>query len=531
MNEKMTQTLQAGGISRRNFIKGTGASIAALAAIPMFPRFSFSAEGNILRVRDYGDFQSLDPGIASNLYEENINAVIYNKLIQYKPGDEWGWRLDAAEEIEQVDPTHIRFKLRPGILFTDGFGEMTAEDVKYSYERIIDPELESPIKGDWATLKEVQVKDKYNGVIVLKEPFQALWMTTLPYMAGNIISKKATEAAGGKYSTAPPCFSGPYVLKSWSPKQRTELARNPEWKGPKPVFDEIHIFPIDDEKTAEIAFEAGDIDYTRISLSSYEMMKAKPPENSTVKNFPSLYYVWVGMNMENPVTSDPKIRKAVQYAIDVPSVLQAGYFGVAEPATGIVPPGLIGHRPKNIIPREAKIDKAKKLLAEAGYPDGIALTFDVRNKSSHITAAQVIQASLAAAGIRLEINSHDSGSFWSLGDESKGDRWKEIQLVLNRFSSAPDPYYAAQWFTKDQIGVWNWERFANEEYNDLHQKAAVESDPKKRDEMYRRMQDLMEMSGAYHFITHEANPAIYRNSIVPALRPDGLPLLRYFKKA
>jgi peptide/nickel transport system substrate-binding protein len=237
------------------------------------------------------------------------------------------------------------------------------------------------------------------------------------------------------------------------------------------------------------------------------------------------------MNMDNPATGDPKIRKAVQYAIDVPSVLQAAYFGVADPATGYVPPGLIGHRPKNLIPREARVDKAKKLLAEAGYPNGISLTFDVRNKASHITAAQVIQASLAAAGIEVQINSHDSGSFWSLGDESKGDRWKDIQMVLNRFSSAPDPYYAAQWFTKEQIGVWNWERFANEKYNELHKKAAVEPDPEKRDQMYRQMQDLMEESGAYHFITHEANPAIYRNTIEPALRPDGLPLLRYFGKA
>jgi peptide/nickel transport system substrate-binding protein len=519
------------GINRRRFIQGTGAFVFTLAAVPFSPRFSIAADKNILRVRDYGDFQSLDPGIASNLYEENITSTIYNKLIAYKPGNKWEWQLQAAEEIEQLDPTHIRFKLKPGIQFTRGFGEMTAEDVKYSYERIIDPELKSPIKGDWEPLKEVQVKDKYTGIIVLKTPFQALWMTTLPYMAGNIISKKATESVGGQYSTKPPCCSGPYVLKSWTPKQKTVLAKNPEWTGEPPEFEEIHIFPIDDEKTAEIAFEAGDLDWTRISLSSYPQMKANPPKGSVVKNHPSLYYAWIGMNLENPALKDKRVRQAVQYAIDVPSILDAAYFGVADPATGYVPPGLIGHRPKNIIPRESMIDKAKLLLKEAGHGGGIDLTMDVRNKAAHLTVAQVVQATLAAAGIRIQINQHDSGSFWSLGDQSKGDRWKKIQLIFNRFSSAPDPYYAAQWFTKEQVGIWNWERFKNEEYNELHKKAAVESDPEKRGQMYRRMQDLMEKSGAYHFITHEANPVIFRDTIVPAMRPDGLPLLRYFKKA
>lgn len=518
-------------MNRRAFLKFSAISSVLALSPALWPQISLAEGQTILKVRGYGDFHSLDPGIAANFYEENITSTIYNKLIAYKPGDEWEWQPQAAESIEQLDPTHIAFTLKPGIMFTNDFGEMTADDVKYSFERIIDPKLESPIKGDWAMLDEVRVKDKYSGVIVLKKPFQALWMTTLPYMAGNIISKKATEKVGGRYSTEPPCCSGPYVLKSWTPKQKTVLARNPLWKGDKPDFDEIHIFPIDDEKTAEIAFEAGDIDWTRVSLSSFENLKSKPPANSTTEFHPSLYYVWVGMNMDNEMLKDKRVRQAVQYAIDVPSILEAAYFGVAKPATGIIPPGLIGHRPENLIPREAKIEKARKLLKEAGFANGISLTLDCQNKAARTTAAQVIQATVAQAGIRIQINQHDSGSFWSLGDESKGDRWKKVQLFLMRFSSAPDPYYATQWFTKEQVGVWNWERFRNDEYNELHMKAAAEPDPQKRDKMYRRMQDLMEMSGAYLFITHEGNPVIYRNTIVPAMRPDGLPLLRYFKKA
>ena len=527
----MSEKKSSPPMDRRSFIKLSVISSALAVSPCLWPRVSWSADSNILRVRDYGDITTLDPGFAPNLYDEDVNATIYNKLISYKPGSSWEWQLEAAESIEQVDPTHISFALKPGIEFTNGFGEMTAEDVKFSFERIADPKSESPISGDWKPLDQVKVTGRYTGVIVLKEPFQALWMTTLPYMAGNIVSKKAVESVGGKYSHEPPCCSGPYVFKKWEPKQRTILARNPLWKGARPDFDEIHIFPIDDEKTAEIAFEAGDLDYTRMSISSFPQYSKKPPKNSVARKFPSLYYVWVGMNLEHPKLQDKRVRQAVQYAIDVPSILEAGYFGVAEPSTGIIPPGLCGHREKSLVPPEANIAKAKELLAAAGHPNGLSLTLDVRNKEAYVTSAQVIQAFLGQAGIKVEIKVHDSGSFWSLGDDSKGDRWKDIQLVHMRYSSAPDPYYAAQWFTDDQIGIWNWERFDSPKYNELHEKAISETDRDKRCAMYREMQDLMEESGAYRFITHEANPVLFAKSIAPALRPDGMPLLRYFTKA
>ena len=521
---------QCNDLSRRNFLKLSAMTSAVALSPALWPRISRAGEKTILKVRDYGDITCLDPGVASNLYDETVNGTIYNKLIQYKPGGKWGWQLDAAEHIEQVDPTHIKFKLKKGIKFTNDFGEMKAEDVKYSFERIADPAFESPVQGDWKPLDHVKVTGDYTGVIVLNEPFQALWMTTLPYMAGNIISKKAVESVGGKFAKEPPACSGPYMFKEWKPKQRTVLKRNELWSGPRPDFDEIWIYPIDDEKTAEMAFEAGDIDFTRMSISSYQRYKNKTPAGVRVEKYPSLYYVWIGMNMENPKLQDKRIRKAVQYAIDVPSILEAGYFGVAEPSTGIIPPGLCGHRENALIPPKANIEKAKKLLKEAGHSNGITLTMDLRNKEAYVTTAQVIQATLAQAGIKLEIKVHDSGSFWSLGDDSKGDRWKEIQLVHNRFSSAPDPYYAAQWFTKEQIGVWNWERFDNPRYNELHKKAISESNRQKRCGMYEKMQDIMEESGAYRFITHEANPVLSRTTIKPSLRPDGMPLLRYFKK-
>jgi peptide/nickel transport system substrate-binding protein len=177
------------------------------------------------------------------------------------------------------------------------------------------------------------------------------------------------------------------------------------------------------------------------------------------------------------------------------------------------------------------LDKAKALLAQAGYPNGIDLTLDILNKSTYNTIAQIIQANLAQAGIRVQINIHESGSFWVLGSEKDGDRWKDLQLILNRFSSVPDPSYYTRWHLQSQVGIWNWERFRSDEYDALDKKALGETDQQKRAAMYRRMQDIMEESGCFRFITNEVAPVVCRKTVVPGLRPDGIPLLRKFKKA
>jgi len=513
-------------INRRRFLAG-----AALgAATATLPRIAWSAGDGVVKGRSYADWGQSDPAFSTGVTDEEVHALIYTKLIQYTPGRSWGWQLDSAASIEQTDPTHITFALKPGIGWSNGYGELNAADVKYSFERVIDPDLAAPNKPDWGTLDRVDVTGERSGVIVFKEPFQPVWNITLPYISGNIVSKKAVEEAGGRLGPDAPTVSGPYKVKEHRLKERTTLVRNPDWSGPRTDFDEIQIFPIDDENTAQIAFEAGDIDFTRVSLSSLANLKASPPAGSTVAEYPSLYYVWVGMNLDNPALNDIRVRQAVQYAIDVPAIMEAAYFGAAKPSTGIIAPGLIGHREKELVPPEGNLAKARELLDAAGA-SGITLTLDVLNKATNVTAAQVIQATCAQADITIDINLRESGDFWSLGDESKGDGWKSMQLILNRFSMTPDPYYATAWFTCEQVGVWNWERFCNAEFDDLHKKALGEVDTAKRAAMYERMQDLMEESGAYRFITHEAAPVIYRDTIAPALRPDGLPLYRFFKKA
>jgi len=513
-------------LTRRHFLQGTAAGALAAAG----PRLAWSAEDGVLRVSTYADLQVLDPAFMLGVPENQIMDITLHRLVMFKGGGDTGWELDAAESIEQVDDLHIKFTLKQGIKWSGDFGELTAEDVKYSYERVIDPKLESPYAGDWSSLDHVEVTDAYSGVIVLKEYSATVWTIPMPGNSGCIVCKKAVEALPDKkFTTEMPAYSGPYYLKEWLPKQKTVLEPNPNWSGERQAYKQIVIMPIEDTSAAERAYEAGDLDFARIQLDTLSRYKAAgAPAGSTVIDVPSLAYVWLGMNIENPALADIRVRQAIQNAIDTKMTVDAGYFGVAEVATGIIAPSLIGHR--NIQPRARDLESAKKLLAEAGV-SGLKLTLDIGTDTKFQSMAQVMQANLAEAGIEVTIQPQDSATFWVLGDQSAGDQWKQVQLILNRFAMNPDPSYATEWFTPEQIGIWNWERFNSPEFGELHKKAAHERDPAKRAEMYVRMQDLMEESGAYIFLTHERSAYVHRDTLAVVIDPAGEPMYRKFRPA
>jgi peptide/nickel transport system substrate-binding protein len=514
------------GMTRRRLLQGAAMAGAAAA---IGPRFSLADEGKTLRVRVYSDIQNLDPAFRVSEPDSEVMDCIFAPMAMFKPNvDGWVAEPLAAKTLKQLDPTHVAFELNPGIMYSDGYGEMTADDVKYSFERIADPKIAADYHDDWGTLNQVIVKDKYSGIIELKEAFAPLWTSTLPTESSIILPQKAYEAAGGKFTTKPPCQCGPYRLKSWEPKTKIVLERNPDWKLYTPDFDEIQIMPIEDEKTAELGFESGDLDYTWTSISSIPRYLKEPPKNSKFIRRPSLAYVWMGMNQDFPALSDQRVRRAIQYAVDRKAVVDAAYLGAAEVATGIIAPGLPGHREANLYTHDAA--KAQALLKEAGVSN-LSLTLAILNKAERLAAAQVVQANLAEVGITVEIEPHDSGTFWSLGAVKKGDSWKKLQLIIDRFSMEPDPSWATLWFTPEQVGIWNWERFNNKQFGELNKQAVGELDTAKRAAMYVQMQNLMEESGDYVFLTHEATGILYSDKIVPALRPDGTPQLARFKKA
>jgi len=479
-------------------------------------------EPKILRVRMYSDIENMDPAFQISENDSVVFNAVTNGLVRYCPNS-YELCNELAESIEQSeDGLEIAFKLKEGVMWHEGYGEVTTEDVKYSYERMIDPELDAAYADDWATLDHVEIIDKYRGKIILKEPFAPLWTSTMPVSSGTIICKKYVEEIGYEAFATDIIGSGPYLFVEWRPQEKVILKKNPDYFGEEPYWDEIHLIPIDDDKAAEIALEAGDLDWTRIAIPSVQRFEDDP--DFLVWKNPSLRYRWIAMNVEHPKLQDINVRKAIIHAIDVPSILQATYMGQVEQEFALVPPGLVGSWAD--APRyERDVEKAKEFMAAAGL-ESLDLRLDLLDTTEYRTWAEIIEQNLKDIGINLEINTMDSSAYWSIsfGEQAVEDN----ELLAVNYSMQPDPAWATMWFTCDQVTVWNSQSWCSEEYDELHRKGLVTLDLEERAKIYIEMQKLWDEAAQTIWITHGVMTYAYSPDIAPATTPNGRPQYHLF---
>ena len=509
---------------RRGLLKAGGMAMAGLA---LAPRLSWSAEGDTLRLRAASDFQVLDPkGIIGELDDiiPRCTQVTLIRLGDMREGNEtsnWG-----AEKIEWIDPQKIAFTLREGLVWNNGFGPVTAEDVKFSFERIAGSD--SAWAYQFEKLEKVEVIDARSGIIHLKQPFKPFWVIALPYYGGHIVCKAAVEKAGGSYTTEIPAQCGPFLLDKWEQNQKVTLVANPDWTGPRSDFNRIEIFIVGDDQAALLAYEADAFDFTRVAVSSAKQLKEKLPAGAAMIEAQSTRYAWLTINMNSPQLADARVRKAIQYAYDGDAVLQGAYDGLVSRSAGVVQPGTKFARGKNIIAAR-DVEKAKALLAEAGAT-GLKFNLVALTDSTSQAIAQIVQANLGEAGITVEIQPTEDAAYWALGDKTQGDTYKTLELVLMNFAGGIDPTENLVWFRPGQIGVYNWSFFDSKEFEDLYQQGVVEQDDAKRKAIFNRMEDLMEDSGGFIFICFEPHLVIYDANLKPVILADGHPNPTMFKK-
>ena len=158
-------------INRRNFLRQS--TLAGLAIAGSVPDISWAVRGDQLHIRSYLDLASLDPPFAISGADAFVSRAIFQNLLQFKTDGTWDTELDAAEYFDAIDDTHYAFQLKRDQIFSNGFGEMTADDVKFSLERVIDPDLNAINAVDMGPLSHVEVHDRYSGTIVLNSPYAA----------------------------------------------------------------------------------------------------------------------------------------------------------------------------------------------------------------------------------------------------------------------------------------------------------------------------------------------------------------------
>jgi peptide/nickel transport system substrate-binding protein len=482
------------------------------------------AQGGTLRLHLDEDIENLDPAIQPGHADTNVAANVFEQLVSYEPGTFETVNTLAESWEGSTDGLRWQFKLKQGIPFHKGYGEVTAEDVKYSFERIAGltkPKLESPYAGDWATLEGVQVDGKYEGVVVLKEPFAPLMTTTIPVQSGSIVSKKAVEEMGAKKFATNPVGTGPYEFESWSPTQRVVLKKFADYGGANSGYaqpaswDEIDFLVIGEDNPTTIALESGQLDFAVLPTNAVERFRGD--DQFTVDERTSLNYNWIGMNVTHPLLQDQNVRQAIRYGVDVPSMIEAAFDGLYTQATALIAPGMpVGHW-EEAAAYARDVERAKQYLEQANAV-GSELVFSVSNAEPGADKiAEIAQQNLEEIGLKITVEVQESAQF----DQATKAANEKKQLFYTGFTTNPDPSWVTVWFTCGQVNVWNYMSWCNEEYSSLDEEGARTVDEARRQDIYERMQQLMDEDVPAVWV---AWPTLYfatKKGITPVIRPDG----------
>lgn len=367
---------------------------------------------------------SLDP---PNSYEsEGIQVIrqVWDGLFDYDP-QTLKIVPELCEKWEVSDDGLVyTFHIKKGVKFHDG-SKLTAQDFVYSWTRAVLAETASylayhlsAIKGYDAcqegTAKElegVKAIDDYTIQVTLSYPY-ADFINTLGHVVFYPVKQADIEKWGQDY-TKHINGTGPFKFVEWVDDQYIKLVRNDDYYGTKAKLDAVEYKIIADENTAFLEFKAGNIDYTSIPTGKIKATEQDPQLKDNVISIPLLALYYYGMNVQiEPFKDNPKLREAMNYAIDRQNICDVIMEGVPTPATGIVPRGIIGFK-ENQAPYKYDPEKAKQLLAEAGYPNGEGLPtlkFGFNTGAGHEALAEALQADLKEIGVNIEIEGYEWGT-------------------------------------------------------------------------------------------------------------------------
>jgi len=386
------------------------------------------------------------------------------------------------------------FYLEEGVTFHDGT-PFNADAVKFSFERLLDPETGSSFFGDYEIIDSIEVTDDSTVQFTLQYA-QALFLRRLAMTEAGIVSPSAVEELGADFSSNP-VGAGPFKVEEWVSGERLVLARNEDYWRELPKLERVSFSFVAEEQARVAALLAGDTDFeTVIPPSLLSMVEADP--DIVIERGPSLFPEWVAFNVEKAPFDDVLVRQAVGYAIDVDTIIERIYLGVGVRSTQPVAPGVYGFD-ETIEPIPYDPDMARDLLAQAGWEDtdgdGVVdkdgQKFSAEFKIMAITEiqrmAESMQAYMADVGMEASIVVEDWGAY--LADLAAGNM---NMFVLGQENPIGDADASlAYLFTSDQIGVNNYTRYNNQEFDRLIDEERRETDPEARLELLKEAISLV----------------------------------------
>ncbi len=407
------------------------------------------------------------------LIYENLTWVDYDMKPQPQLAERW----------ENPDPTTYIFYLRKGVKFHNG-KEMDAEDVKYSYDRVLDEKTGSGGRGDLIMINKIEVLDKYTVKITLKAPFAAI----LAALGGryNAVIPKDIIKKGDELRMAA-VGTGPYMVESFDPNDKLVLKKFPDyWDKGKPVLDKIIIQTMPDESSIVAGLRTGTIHAAKLlDAKNYALVKGDQRLVTTLN--PALRWNVIDLVGDPAPFDKVEFRQAIQLGIDRPGILETVGRGLGE-RLGMLPPALTPYALsyKELPLQDRDVAKAKELLKQAGYASGASFKLrTITGNALHRDSAQFIAANLREVGIEVQIEAVDSGVWindWIAGTTPP---------VMNGWGGFTDPDLAFFRHFHSRPDGMDFRRWKNKEADKLLEQGRTTLDPAKRKPIYDQIQKLI----------------------------------------
>lgn len=350
------------------------------------------------------DVGSLDPHFAVGTQDRVPVAWMFNALVRFKPGtiDPKGLEPDLAESWEQSpDGRTWTFRLRRGVQFHAGYGEMTADDVVFSLQKAA-VAATSAFSADYAQFQAVEAVDPHTVRIKLKQPVPSLLGLVANYSGGFVLSRKAATERGDGFKRAP-VGTGPFMFRSLAPNASLELAAFEGHFRGKPGIAAISYRFMPSAASRDLALQTGEILLGIGQQDQRWVARMKEASRITVDVMDPAELSQIYLNVTSKPLDDIRVRRAIAHAVNRTELLRWRGTDVAREPRSVIPSGYLGYTADSgLLPHDPA--KARALLAEAGYPDGLTIKVVMTQEPNSLAVMQVVQAQLRRVGITLDLN-------------------------------------------------------------------------------------------------------------------------------
>jgi peptide/nickel transport system substrate-binding protein len=353
----------------------------------------------------------IDPAYSNRLPDWQLTMNVYSGLVRQKPGSLAEVEPDLAERwTVNRDFTQFTFHLRSGVRWHENHGEFTAEDVKYSWERQLNPETRANSAADLRRVKSIEVVDPRTVRVTLDQPFPAFLVTIANSAFTAIVNRRAIQERGTSHCVRP-IGTGPYQVARAEARGGALLIANDQYFGGRPKIDEVEMRIILEESVSVLAFRAGELDMMVVREFPNIALLRRTPNiivNADDKFAASVYQLTIN-NTRRPFT-DVRVRRALLHALDRRTImLRVGAGILGQISHSHIPPAIYGFT--NDVPKYAyNPSRAKQLLREAGYPDGFRAIVIAPNTAYHPAILTIVQAMWKQVGVDLQIQLLDGAA-------------------------------------------------------------------------------------------------------------------------